>query len=46
MNPPNALYARHAGKSDVGEQNVGWVAANLIECALHGIVLTANLEAR
>jgi hypothetical protein len=46
MNATNALNARHAGEADVGEQNVGRIAANLRECLLHGIVLTANLEFR
>src|ERR1019366_2281740 len=46
MNPPHALNTRHAGKPDIGEQNAGRAAGNLLERLLHGAVLSANLESR
>ncbi len=46
MNPPHALNTGHAGKPDIGEQNVWRAAGNPLERLLHGIVLAANRESR
>lgn len=46
MDLPHALDARHAGKPDIREQDVGLGLPDSRKGLLHGTVLTRDLESR